>query len=102
VVYYGKVAGDLERKPRCPVMYHYGTEDKSIPLADVERIRAAYPQAAVYTYEGAGHGFNNEQRDSYRPQAAALARTRTLEFFARHIAGAAGGAAPPAQGVSGP
>jgi carboxymethylenebutenolidase len=102
VVYYGKVTSYLERKPRCPVMYHYGTEDKSIPLADVERIRAAYAEALVYTYEGAGHGFNNEQRDSYRPEAAALARTRTLEFFARCIAGAAGGAAPQPQGVSGP
>jgi carboxymethylenebutenolidase len=102
VVYYGKVASYLDRKPRCPVMYHYGTEDRSIPLADVERIRAAYPQAPVYSYEGAGHGFNNDQRDSYHPQAAALARTRTLEFFARHVAGAAGGAPPPPEGMSAP
>jgi len=102
VVYYGRVTSDLERKPRCPVMYHYGTEDKSIPLADVERIRAAYPEAPVYTYDGAGHGFNNEDRESYRPQAAALARTRTLEFLARRLAGAAGGAAPQPQGASGP
>jgi carboxymethylenebutenolidase len=90
VVYYGRVASYLEEKPRCPVMYHYGTEDKSIPPADVERIRAAYPQAPVYSYEGAGHGFNCEQRASYDPQAAALARTRTLEFFARYVAGACG------------
>ncbi len=85
VVYYGKVVSHLDRKPRCPVMYHYGAEDESIPLADVERIRAAYPQAPIYTYPGAGHGFNCEQRASYDPQAAALARTRTLEFCARHI-----------------
>jgi carboxymethylenebutenolidase len=98
VVYYGKVVDYLDRKPRCPVMYHFGTEDRSIPAADVERIRAAYPQAPVYTYEGAGHGFNNDQRDNYQPQAAALARTRTLEFFARYVAGAGGGAPPPAVG----
>ena len=94
VVYYGRVVSYLDQKPRCPVMYHYGTEDKSIPLPDVERIRAAYPQAPVYTYDGAGHGFSCEQRDSYDPQAAALARTRTLEFFARYVAGAPAGAAP--------
>ena len=94
VVYYGKVVSDLARKPRCPVMYHYGTEDQSIPLSDVERIRAAYPDAPLYTYEGAGHGFNCEQRPGYDAQAAALARTRTLEFFNRHLAGAAD-AAPP-------
>jgi carboxymethylenebutenolidase len=101
VVYYGRVVSYLDQKPRCPMMYHYGTEDKSIPLADVERIRAAFPQAAVYTYDGAGHGFNCDQRASFDPQAAALARTRTLEFFARHVAGAAGGA-PPATEASAP
>ncbi|HZC86986.1 MAG TPA: dienelactone hydrolase family protein [Steroidobacteraceae bacterium] len=98
VVYYGRVVSYLDQKPRCPVMYHYGTEDKSIPLADVERIRAAYPQAPVYTYDGAGHGFNCEQRASYDPQAAALARTRTLEFFGRYVGGAAVGAPPPLGG----
>jgi carboxymethylenebutenolidase len=99
VVYYGRVVSYLEHKPRCPVMYHYGTEDKSVPLADVERIRAAYPAAPVYTYEGAGHGFNCEQRASYDPQAAALARMRTLEFFGRYVAGAGDTPSSP-QGVS--
>jgi len=87
VVYYGKVADCLERTPRCPVMYHYGTEDKSIPLAEVEQLRAAQPAAIVHVYEGAGHGFNCEQRASYDAEAAALARTRTLEFLNRCIAG---------------
>lgn len=99
VVYYGRVLSYLDQKPRCPVMYHYGTEDKSIPLADVERIRTAYPEAPIYTYAGAGHGFNCERRASYDPQAATLARTRTLEFFARYVAGAPGGAVPPAEGL---
>ena len=90
VVYYGRVANYLDRRPRCPVMYHFGTEDHSIPRADIERIRAAYPQAPLYTYEGAGHGFNCAQRSSYDPAAAALARTRTLEFFARHVVRAPG------------
>lgn len=87
VVYYGRVSDYLERKPRCALMYHYGTEDQSIPAADVEQIRAAYPQSPLYWYDGAGHGFNCEQRGSYHPQAARLARTRTMEFFARYLAG---------------
>jgi carboxymethylenebutenolidase len=41
----------------------------------------------VYLYEGADHGFSCDQRPSYNPQAAALARQRTLEFLARYIAG---------------
>jgi len=93
VVYYGRVSAYLDQKPKCPVMYHFGSEDKSIPLSDVESIRAAYPEAPVYTYPGAGHGFNCEQRDSYDPEAAALARTRTLEFLARYVAGVRGDAA---------
>jgi carboxymethylenebutenolidase len=87
VVYYGRVTDYLERRPRCPVMYHYGSTDHSIPLSEVERLRAVQPAALVYVYEGAGHGFNCELRDSYEPQAAALARTRTLDFFARYLAG---------------
>jgi carboxymethylenebutenolidase len=86
-VYYGRVGDYLERKPRCPVIYHYGSADHGIPLSDVERIRAAQPAAPVYVYEGAGHGFNCDRRDSYDASAAALARTRTLDFFARYVAG---------------
>ena len=87
VVYYGRVGEYLERKPRCPVLYHYGSVDRSIPLSEVERLRAAQPAAPVYVYEGAGHGFNCDQRESYDPGAAAQARTRTLDFFARYLAG---------------
>jgi carboxymethylenebutenolidase len=89
VLYYGKVASYLAQKPRCPVMFHYGSADESIPPADLEQVRTAYPQFPLYVYEGAGHGFNCDQRDSYDPRAAALARTRTLEFFARYVARAA-------------
>jgi carboxymethylenebutenolidase len=87
VVYYGRVGEFLEKKPHCPIMYHYGATDHAIPPAELERVRAAQPAAPLYVYEGAGHGFNCDQRDSYDAQAAALARTRTLDFLARHIAG---------------
>jgi carboxymethylenebutenolidase len=90
VVYYGKVAALLEQKPRCPVLYHFGTADTSIPVSDVDKIKAAaHPGAVFYLYEGAGHGFNCDQRASYSPQSAALARTRTLDFLARYLGGAA-------------
>src|SRR5438309_6019875 len=70
VVYYGKVVSHLDQKPRCPVMYHYGSDDRSIAPADVAAVRAARPESAVYTYEGAGHGFNRDRSESYNPQAA--------------------------------
>jgi carboxymethylenebutenolidase len=87
VVYYGKVANYPDKKPQRPVMYHFGTEDKSIPLSDVDKIKAVHPEGTFYVYEGAGHGFNCDLRPSYSPEAAALARRRTLEFFARYVAG---------------
>ncbi len=34
----------------------------------------------------ADHGFNCDQRGSYDAPSAALARKRTLEFFAQHLA----------------
>jgi carboxymethylenebutenolidase len=88
VVYYGRLASHLDRRPKCPVMYHYGSEDRSIPLPDVEQIRsAANPPSVLYVYEGAGHGFNCDRRDAYLAQAAALARTRTLDFLSRYLSG---------------
>ncbi len=91
VVYYGNVKAYLQQKPRCPLMYHYGADDQSIPLADVEQVRAAAqsPQS-VFVYAGAGHGFSCDQRASYNAGAAALARTRTLEFLTRYLAGQPG------------
>jgi carboxymethylenebutenolidase len=77
----------LDKKPKRPVMYHFGTLDKSIPLGDTEKIQAAHPEATLYRYEGADHGFNCEQRSSYNPEAAALARQRTLGFLGRYLAG---------------
>jgi carboxymethylenebutenolidase len=38
----------------------------------------------VFLYD-AGHGFNCDQRKDYAPQAANLARQRTLEFFCKHL-----------------
>jgi carboxymethylenebutenolidase len=87
VVYYGKMADQLTKTAKRAVLYHFGSEDQSIPLSDVEKIKAAYPQAPVYVYEGAQHGFNCDERAAFNPQAAALARQRTLEFLARHLAG---------------
>jgi carboxymethylenebutenolidase len=87
VVYYGKVVDLLDKKPRRPVLYHFGTLDKSIPVSDTEKIAAAHPEATLNLYEGADHGFNCEQRSSYNADAAGLARQRTLGFLARYLAG---------------
>jgi carboxymethylenebutenolidase len=86
VCYYGRHIPDLlDEIPRCPIMMHFGAEDASIPLEGVEQIRQAYPDMPIHVYQGAGHGFNCDHRASYHPEAAAVARKRTLAFFAEHL-----------------
>ena len=82
--YGGGVAQQLDRRPRCPVMMHFGEKDAHIPLSDVEKIRKAHPDVTVHVYP-ADHGFNCDHRASYDAAAAKLARTRSLEFFSRHV-----------------
>lgn len=85
VAYYGGgIARELERRPRCPVMMHFGEKDAHIPLSDVDAIKAAQPDVRVFVYP-ADHGFNCDQRGSYHAESAELARRRTLEFFAEHL-----------------
>jgi carboxymethylenebutenolidase len=86
VVYYGNAARFLDKLPKCPVLYHYGTQDTSIPLTDVDKIKAAHPNGEFHLYE-AGHGFNCDQRPGFDAEAAALARKRTLDFIAARMAG---------------
>ena len=80
VSYYGReVAEWLDRKPRCPVLLHFGDRDHLIPVKDVEKIKTVYADS-VYLYP-AGHGFDRDDSE-----AARLARQRTLEHFERHLA----------------
>ena len=86
VAYYGgSIAKQLAKKPRHPLMYHFGEEDTHIPVSDIDKIRAADPTGVFLMYP-AGHGFNCDQRASYDAPSAALARERSLAFFAKHVA----------------
>jgi carboxymethylenebutenolidase len=84
VCYYGgQISRFAAETPRCPVMLHFGSKDPHIPAEEVEKIRRSHPDLPIYLYE-AGHGFNCDQRQSYEPKSAALARQRSLEFFREH------------------
>ena len=86
VSYYGGgVAETASEKPRCPVLFHFGETDQSIPPDHHAKIRAAHPSIPMHIYP-AGHGFNCDARGSYDAPSAALARTRTMEFLAKHLA----------------
>jgi carboxymethylenebutenolidase len=85
VAYYGgRITQYLDRKPRVPLMYHFGELDRNIPLTAVEQIRAAHPQGIYHLYP-AGHGFNCSERADFDAASARLAFDRTREFMARHI-----------------
>lgn len=82
VSYYGGgVAKLLDKKPRHPIMYHFGDQDASIPLADIELIKKAAPKSPLHVYPGAGHGFNCDERGSYSAKDAKLAFERSIEFL---------------------
>jgi carboxymethylenebutenolidase len=86
VCYYGGgIVQELPRTPQCPTQLHFGAQDRSIPLSDVERIRAAYPQGEFHTY-AAGHAFSNDDRpQNYDEPASTLAHQRTLAFLTQHV-----------------
>jgi carboxymethylenebutenolidase len=68
----------------------FGDEDKGIPVADVEALRARLAEAKVATdivrYPDAEHGFHCDARPSYHAEAAADGWQRTLDWFDRHLA----------------
>ena len=82
--YGGGIAGQLDKKPQCPTMLHFGELDAHIPMTDVDKVIAANPKLPIHVY-AADHGFNCDQRGSYDADAADLAQSRTLEFFASHL-----------------
>jgi carboxymethylenebutenolidase len=83
--YGGGIAGTKDERPNCPVQMHFGEKDASIPMSDVEAIRAAQPKAESYVYPGAAHGFGCDERGSFSKPDYELAQQRTLAFFAKHL-----------------
>ena len=83
--YYGGGIGQFASEhPRCPTQCHFGEKDHAIPQSEVDGVRRANPDVPIYTYP-AGHGFSCDARASYDADSAALARRRTLEWFAEYV-----------------
>lgn len=87
VSYYG---GELPSKAglvsHCPVLAHFGTRDKTIPIEGVNTfIKAqadADPAVISHIYD-ADHGFNCDARGQFDASAAEMAWERTLAFLDR-------------------
>jgi carboxymethylenebutenolidase len=91
--YGGSISKSLDQAPKVPIMLHFGKKDAHIPVEDVEKIKAAYPDVPVYLYD-ADHGFNCDARGSYDEPSAKQALERTLAFLAEHLAGPIESAGP--------
>lgn len=87
VPYYGggmTTPDEMARKEQVPTLAHFAEQDRWIPLDGVEAFRQAHPAVTVHLYP-AHHGFNCDQRGAWDAPSAALARERTLAFFAQHL-----------------
>ncbi|MBV9289420.1 MAG: dienelactone hydrolase family protein [Hyphomicrobiales bacterium] len=82
--YGGRIVEMKAMKPKVPTLLHFGEKDEHIPVAGVKEVAALHPDVRVHLYP-AGHGFNCDHRESYDAASAALAWTRTLEFFRKHL-----------------
>jgi carboxymethylenebutenolidase len=92
MVPWGEGSSPFDRTDRiaCPVLGLFGEEDANPSPADVGKIDAEMSRLRkrheFKSYPGAGHAFLNEDRPSYRPDAAADAWRRCVEWLERHLA----------------
>lgn len=100
VAWYGRLTGEATaRQPRhpidvapalrAPVLGLYGSLDRGIPVADVERMNEALKAAAspsVIRLFEADHGFLADYRPSYSEAASKVAWPLARDWFRKHLA----------------
>ena len=86
----GEPLEHLAREARCPTLAIVGTDDVWTPPDDVDALEAA--GVTVVRYRGAEHGFAHDpDRPAHRPDDAADAWARAVEFLSERDAAAARG-----------
>ncbi len=92
VVYYGFVTNVTREQLamlNMPVLGFFGAEDGGIPVEGVRAFEQAMhdlgKNAEIIIYDGAGHAFANPTGENFRPEPAADAWQRTLEFLDRTL-----------------
>ena len=102
VAWYGRLEGettalqpsnpsDLVKEIKAPILGLYGGQDQGIPVASVERMKAALAtagnQSEFVVYPDAPHGFHADYRPSYREGPAKDGWQRCLAWLSAHGAG---------------
>jgi carboxymethylenebutenolidase len=78
---------DIADQLKTPILGLYGGADQGIPMATVERMRAALlafgkdKQSVIHVYPDAPHGFNADYRPSYRKEQAEDGWKKALAWF---------------------
>jgi carboxymethylenebutenolidase len=92
VINYGHLATepDTLKKINAPILGLFGGKDRGIPVDSVQKFAAELKQQGktvdVTVYPDAGHAFENpNNKDGYRPQDAADAWKRQVDFFAKYL-----------------
>lgn len=85
--YGGGIVEDYREKRKVPTLLHFGEDDPSIPLDEVSQFRFQRPDVSAFSYPGAAHGFNCDDRDSYHDEAAKAALDRTLSWIFQYVEG---------------
>ena len=83
--YGGQIAKNVDLKPKVPTLLHFGDQDQSIPMSDVELIKQKRPDCEIYVYQGAGHGFACDERGSYNEAANKTAWDRTVAWSGKYV-----------------
>ena len=89
ISYYGvRIEASLgeARNVTCPMVLHFAGEDRFVPPAAVEQIRAAFASRGdieIYVYPGADHAFNNSERPAYHRPSAWMAHSRSMAILRR-------------------
>jgi carboxymethylenebutenolidase len=77
---------DVAAQLKAPVLGLYAEKDQSIPLSDIETMRAALAAAgktrsSIHVYPGTQHGFHADYREVYDEAAAKDGWSRMKRFF---------------------
>ena len=90
VAFYGSpLDAQAAREVKAPLLGLYGADDGGISEASIRTMEGALDEAGIenemHIYEGAPHAFFNDTAASYRPEAAADAWQRTLDWLRRYL-----------------
>jgi carboxymethylenebutenolidase len=85
--YGGGIVNDYQEKRKVPTLLHFGEDDALIQIEDITQFRAYRPDVSAFTYPGAAHGFNCDERGSFQEEAAQKALERTLFWISQYVEG---------------